>query len=104
MNVVTKEITPILLNFPDGHPLKFNDNYFISDTYPAKNRLRKIIKVSSGNGIVEQIASVFHPVPFRGESRCDPHPSLSADLRYLQIDSVHDYKRTVVIFDLESFK
>lgn len=84
----------------DGHPHMFDEYHVITDTYPDKHGLRKIFVLNIDNRKVIPIAEVFHSPFFRAQQRCDPHPSLSNDNTYLQIDTISFAGRNVVIFKL----
>jgi hypothetical protein len=84
----------------DGHPSFVSKNQILTDSYPDKSGLRNINFMNLSTGKFEKIASVYQSPWFRAETRCDPHPSISADKKRIQIDSVSHRGRRVAIFEL----
>ncbi|RJF37995.1 glycosyl transferase [Pseudoalteromonas gelatinilytica] len=92
------EFTPfkntLLETLGDGHPHVFGD-YFITDTYPNKARMQKLLLGNFRTGNVEVIGEFFHGFSYSGESRCDLHPRFSIDGKYVFFDSVFTGKRNL---------
>jgi hypothetical protein len=99
-----KTIVPEKLN-SDGHQCFINSNTFITDTYPDKNRMAQLYKVSIKNNTVKKIASIYSPKRFQTISfykhiACDVHPRVSRNGRYLCFDSPRTGKRSIYIMNL----
>jgi hypothetical protein len=99
-----KIVVPEKLN-SDGHQSFIDSNTFITDTYPDKNRMVQLYKVSIKNNTVEKIASIYSPKIFQTKSfykhiACDVHPRVSRNGRFLCFDSPRTGKRSIYIMDL----
>lgn len=102
LDLKSLELTPLIRNIGDGHPGYLDEYNFITDTYPNNSRLRKLLIINIKSNKIEEILSVFQPVKFRGETRCDPHPSICHDKRFLQIDTVFSNRRQTAIIDFKN--
>lgn len=71
----------------DGHPHAYND-FIIIDTYPNKARMQILSKIDINTGKEEELGQFFHSFEFKGQSRCDLHPRMSLDGKYVYFDSV----------------
>lgn len=101
LNLKSLKLTTLISNIGDGHPGYLDDNNFITDTRPNNSRLRKLLKVNIKSNQTEEILSVFQPVHFRAETRCDPHPSICHEKRFVQIDTIFSNRRQIAIIDLK---
>lgn len=85
----------------DGHPNPVEGtNLFITDTYPLKYGFQYLYQFKTTDQEATQIAMLYHDYRTRGEKRCDLHPSISNDGRFISVDST--YKgglRSVVVFE-----
>jgi hypothetical protein len=88
----------------DGHPVSLDETYFITDTYPDINRLRKLLKINLHSGKKEILGEFFEPVKFIGETRCDLHPHPSPDKLKIHLDSLENGFRILKIINLEGGK
>lgn len=96
VNLLNKEIIKIsdkLDNLGDGHPNIINKEKMVSDTYPNKSRMKELFIYDFDDDKKTVLASIFEPIKFFGESRCDLHPRFSYDANYVFFDSVHTGKR-----------
>jgi len=96
VNLLTKEIIKIsdkLDNLGDGHPNIKNKDVMVSDTYPNKSRMKELFIYNLNDDVKTTLASIFEPIKFFGESRCDLHPRFSDNAHYVFFDSVHTGKR-----------
>lgn len=84
----------------DGHPHICGD-FFITDTYPDKSRMQHLFLGNLKTGVVEEIGEFFHGFNFSGETRCDLHPRISPNGRYVFFDSVFTGKRHLYRMDLD---
>jgi hypothetical protein len=73
--------------FGDGHPSGINTR-MITDTYPDRAGMQNLFLVKDINKeeSIELLGKFYHPLKFKGSSRCDLHPRF-------------DYKRNIVYFD-----
>lgn len=85
----------------DGHP-HVHDGWFITDTYPDKSRMQRLVKASLANGKVEELGQFFQDFKFGGETRCDLHPRVSPDGSKVFFDSVCNGKRKLYMLDLQA--
>jgi Tol biopolymer transport system component len=83
----------------DGHPHVCGD-YFITDTYPDKARMQKLLLGNFKTGNVKVIGQFFHGFNYSGETRCDLHPRFSCDGKSVFFDSVYSGKRYLCEMDV----
>ncbi|UCZ56528.1 hypothetical protein LGV61_12480 [Desulfurispirillum indicum] len=82
----------------DGHPVMLGDNYFITDTYPDKQRMRHLLAVPLETPErAVKLESFPEPLLLQGETRCDLHPSVSPSGKWLQVDCALGHKRIIAI-------
>lgn len=88
----------------DGHPSRFGTG-FLTDTYPDRAGIQQL-NVYSGSTVDTKVSLglFFHPLKFRGNSRCDLHPSLSTSGNRLQIDTIFSGHRKVMIIELSNIR
>jgi len=85
----------------DGHPQFSPDGkYIITDTYPDRNRLQRLIRFSMRNNYREDLAILRSPFKYRGNVRCDLHPRWNRDGKAVCFDSSHTGKRALCIMNL----
>jgi Tol biopolymer transport system component len=97
-------IAPEVLN-SDGHQSFINDYTFITDTYPDRRRMAKLIRSDIAEGTTELLATVYSPKTFqsspkKGHVACDLHPRASADGRFVAFDSCRTGKRGIYLMKL----
>jgi len=92
VNCGKKELIEKMQGFGDGHPHIVND-VLISDTYPNKSKMKELLLYNLENDDFKILGEFYEPFSFYGENRCDLHPRLSPDKKYLFFDSVHTGRR-----------
>lgn len=85
----------------DGHP-HVHGNWFITDTYPDKSRMQRLVKANLDTGDVTELGRFFQSFMFGGESRCDLHPRISPDGGKVFFDSVFDGRRRLYALTIPS--
>ena len=90
----------------DGHQHFIDDDWFLVDTYPDKWRHCKLYKVNRKTDEVVLLADVKSPKQFVPKDqdhwwKCDLHPRVSADGRWVSFDSVHTGKRSLCLMALD---
>lgn len=90
----------------DGHQHFVDDDWFLVDTYPDKWRHCKLYKVNRKTDEVVLLADVKSPKQFVPKDqdhwwKCDLHPRVSADGRWVSFDSVHTGKRSLCLMALD---
>lgn len=88
-----------LEGYGDGHPHVYGD-WIITDTYPDKSRMQKLILCNWRTSKVKVVGEFFHGFEFSGESRCDLHPRFSIDGKAVYFDSVFTGKRKLYRMEL----
>lgn len=86
---------------PDGHPQALNEHLFVTDTYPDRFAMRRLLSVpyAATSGMIEW--GVFpEPLLFLGEARCDLHPSVSPSRRWAQMDLAYKNRRLVGLLEM----
>lgn len=85
----------------DGHPspLKLS-NQFLTDTYPQKYSIQRMMTYSLKSEGVNNIMSIYHDYRLRGEKRCDLHPSVSKNANIISVDTTYKQKkRSILLFE-----
>lgn len=73
----------------DGHPTFLNDESIISDTYPDINNNQNLFYYNIEKDRYIKLGSFYRRYKYNGEKRCDLHPRISNDSKYISIDSTH---------------
>ena len=83
----------------DGHPTVSSDKKtFIIDTYPIGNSRQILYSGSVENGECRPILDLFSNPRMFEEKRCDLHPRVTRDGKYISIDTTYRKgKRSVII-------
>ncbi len=91
-----------LLN-SDGHPTFFNEGeWIVTDTYPSRfSREQSLIIFNIEKNSLHKIAKIYSPTEYTGEVRCDLHPRVSRNNRYICIDAPTKNGRGMMIFDID---
>lgn len=79
----------------DGHPYHSNGK-LVFDTYPDRKRQKHLYIFDLHTRDIKKIASVYEPLRFKTEERCDLHPRFSRDGRFVYIDSNHNGHRSLI--------
>lgn len=97
VNLSTKEVNTVNDTLSDGHPSKASDNSFIIDSYvfPLTGRILRTLEIESGKH--ERIATIAESPSWSFVSRCDPHPSANPEKNLIQVDTMIDGKRRILI-------
>jgi hypothetical protein len=70
----------------DGHPsFSPNGDRLLTDTYPDKYREQNLLLLTSQNKL-QNLASLYSPPRFRGETRCDLHPRWDREGKLICVD------------------
>ena len=85
----------------DGHPSFTNDgNYMITDTYADSRGYRKLLVYNIYSKKCLLLASFYEP--FVGNpARCDLHPKLCKNNKFVVVDSTYSGKHKILVFELE---
>jgi len=81
---------------PDGP----DGRWFVTDTYPDKNRMRTLMLYDHETGTRWDIGRFLAPEGFDGEIRCDLHPRWDRSGRLVTIDSLHEGFRGIYMLDV----
>lgn len=101
VNSGEKSYVDILDDYGDGHPSLSPDGRFIvTDTYPDRKRVRKLVLFDRTQESVTEIGRFFEPLQYSGETRCDLHPRWSPDGKAISIDSAFSGTRRSYILDV----
>jgi hypothetical protein len=91
----------VLDRLGDGHPSFSPDRrWIVTDSYPDRNRHRRLLLWHCAERRVVEIASCFAPWRYQGTTRCDLHPRWSPDGRSVSIDSAHEGIRRSYVIDV----
>lgn len=90
----------------DGHQSFIDNTSFVTDTYPDKWRMAKLLKVDILTNEIKVIASVrsfkkFQSSPTKGHVACDLHPIVSLDGKYVCFDTVQTGRRAIAVMALK---
>jgi hypothetical protein len=84
----------------DGHPsFSLDERYILTDTYPDKSRMRKLLIYDTVCKKIYELGRYFSPFIYDFENRCDLHPRWSRDNKMICFDSTHEGKRQMYIID-----
>jgi hypothetical protein len=97
-NLTTKNRVYYLRTVKDGHPTFFNENRFLTDTYPDKYSKMSVYEINCGN-IIQHLDHI-NPPKFFGDQRCDLHPRLQEDL--LLVDLAFRHGRAIGVKKLNA--
>ncbi len=85
----------------DGHCTYSPDRrWFLTDTYPDAQRLRRLLLYRHEERRLVEIGAFHEPPEFRGEWRCDLHGRWSRDGRQVCFDSTHEGRRQLYVIDV----
>ena len=87
----------------DGHPqFSPNGTKLITDTYPDRFRKQRLILFDLKSEKREDIATLYSPIEYWGEVRCDLHPRWDRNGNMLCFDSSHTGVRALCTINLRS--
>jgi hypothetical protein len=97
-----KANTRLDLNLPfneDGHPMFHpqDKSVIVTDTYPDRRRDQHLCMVNLDFGKSYEVATLYSPMRYRGQVRCDLHPRWDRNGNYIAIDSTHHGKRAIYL-------
>ena len=95
LNIVTghKKVLPELSKYGDGHP-SGEGNVMVTDTYPNRAGMQSLFLLEDLDHInIQLLGSFYHPLKFKGVSRCDLHPRLVWRQKAVYFDSVYSGRR-----------
>ncbi len=103
--VLADNLTNFLFEI-DGHPSFTSDKkYLITDTYPDNHLYRRLIiyNLETKKGL---LVGKFYAGLYNKPGKCDLHPKLCKDNKFLAIDSAYDGQHHMVLFRInwESIK
>ncbi len=85
----------------DGHPTFLdNKSIFISDTYPDINNNQDLFLYDIKKNKKTHLGSFYKGYKYIGEKRCDLHPRISLDSKFVSFDSTHSGLRSQYILNL----
>lgn len=87
----------------DGHPsgLLLSPGQFVTDTYPDReNKARVLLGNIHDNGAQTIITLNSIPALDNTPYRCDLHPKLSLDERFLSVDTLNEGHRSIYVYEL----
>ena len=102
-NIQTGERTAIedSMMMRDGHPSTLADGRFIlTDTYPDAYSFQRVIMHDRYTSSTRLLARLYSPPRFRGDVRCDLHPRLSPDEKWICVDSARSGLRALYVFPI----
>ena len=87
----------------DGHPFCFKGNKkpFVTDTYAQPDAVLSLYICDLKEGRVKILDQLDPEREFDGTlMRCDPHPKISCDDRYITVDTMNDGCRSVYLYEI----
>jgi hypothetical protein len=88
-SVLGEDTLPLL---GDGHP-HYEHGLMIFDTYPDRTGMQSLFSYHIASDELNLLGQFRHSRGFYGETRCDLHPRLAGNGRYLFFDSVFSGRR-----------
>lgn len=85
----------------DGHPSFISDDLILTDTYPSRF-VREQRLIISDKERFQVIGKFYAPSKYKGEFRCDLHPRLSSDKKFISIDIPFFSGRKLVILEKDN--
>lgn len=92
----------LLWQAPNGHQTYLPDpRWIITDTYPeGARRMQTLYLVYLPTMKFIPLGSFHSPAAFRNEWRCDTHPRISRDGRWVCFDATHDGTRQMYLMEI----
>ncbi|KQC12086.1 MAG: hypothetical protein APR54_02565 [Candidatus Cloacimonas sp. SDB] len=104
LNLENQKLKCLDTGLSDGHPSMLDDKNFITDTYPDKSRLRKLLLVNLSTSKKKIIGEFLEPVKYISETRCDLHPHPDPEKQNVHIDRIVNGCRALTIISLKDLK
>ncbi len=87
----------------DGHATVSKcQNWLLTDTYPDKSRMSKILLYNLKNKNLITLGEFYTPLKYFGNNRCDLHPRWNPDYSGVTFDGTFEGKRQIYEMDLKS--
>ncbi len=83
----------------DGHPSCLNNNEIITDTYPNLLGYQKLSRYDLSKDKIYNIGKFYSPYNYKYDNKCDLHPRLSPDKKFICVDSAFSGKRELIIIN-----
>lgn len=85
----------------DGHPsVSSDEEWLLTDTYPDKSRMSKIILFNLKKNYLVEIGKFYTPLKWDPTKRCDLHPRFSSNNNEITFDSEHSGRRRINTIDI----
>lgn len=84
----------------DGHPSYGPDGRVITDTYPDRRRVAKLLLLDEDRQDYTVVAQVFAPFRYDNDVRCDLHPRWNRDASQVCFDGVFEGKRGLYLVNI----
>lgn len=85
----------------DGHPSFISDDLILTDTYPSRfAREQRLIMADKER--FKEIGKFYAPSKYKGEFRCDLHPRLSNDKKFIAIDVPFFDGRKLIVLERDN--
>jgi len=85
----------------DGHPSFMKNNQILTDTYPLAHNYQHVFTTDEEGKDQTDILEVYSDPRLFEDKRCDTHPRISGDLKYITVDSSYiDKKRSVIEIEI----
>ena len=92
-----KELLNIANLDVDGHPNLYRSKEFVTDTYPRDNSLQRIRFFTLWDSEAKTAMAIYHDYRLRGEKRCDLHPSIERNGKFIAVDTTYKAGRRSVL-------
>jgi len=89
-----------IVSSDDGHPTMIDSKSFITDSYPNRQNIQSLQIIEEGYKNPNFIAHYIVPIPYFGNTRCDLHPSVDNEKKFVQIDVIYRRRRLIDIIEL----
>uniref|UniRef100_UPI004047A626 hypothetical protein n=1 Tax=Aliarcobacter sp. TaxID=2321116 RepID=UPI004047A626 len=85
----------------DGHPNFISDDLILTDTYPSRFAREQRLIIADKERF-KVIGKFYSPSKYKGEFRCDLHPRLSSDKKFIAIDAPFFDGRKLVVLERDN--
>lgn len=103
LETLDRKFISCLEGYGDGHPGGFG-SLMLTDTYPNRSGYQFLLLLKNflSNESPQELAKLYHPLKFSGESRCDLHPRIDVKQKIIYFDSVYTGKRQLHRMDFNN--
>lgn len=98
-NEIVKIFSPNLQE--DGHPSFVSDYLILTDTYPSRFAREQRLIITDKERF-KVIGKFYAPLKYKGEFRCDLHPRLSSDKKFMAIDVPFFDGRKLIVLERDN--